>query len=186
MFRNFIMEDGIYLNYSDFRHNQIIRKNDILSKENPDQLEFIKKILETEEFSVKISGTVSKIKPKSVWAYVQNNALHLNYREQFFRVTIFGTICFFPALVKVQSPAIYNPQYGFNSGSIITTETRELIMNFYDGDIFTFDFDRVKNLICRDKFLCEDLNKLKRRIQNEQIYRFIHKFNEAHQAYYLK
>jgi len=186
MFPRLLMDDGIFVSYEDFRHNRPIKKSEIVSAENPSHLDFIKKIVSSDEFTVNTGGSPSKLKTRELFAYTQNNALYLNYRGQFFRVTIFGAICYFPALVKVVTPAMYDPRFGYTSGTITTTETRELIMNFYNGDMFLFDFERAKNLVCRDKMLCEEFGQLRHRAQSEQVYRYIRKFNEAHPVYYIK
>ena len=56
-----VMEDGIYLTYSDFRKNAAINKNQIISNESKDQLEFINKTVFKGKFSYQIMNQLGQV-----------------------------------------------------------------------------------------------------------------------------
>lgn len=179
------MEDGIYASYDDFRHNRPIKKNDIESTEDKTQLEFMSKVLFQENFKANYKGEVRSLESKKVWGYFQNNTLYVNYQGDFYRVPVFGSICYLVANVVVVNPGFYDPRFGYAGGGT-SKELREFMMNFYDGIPQEFSMDKIEELISRDPALFEEYKKLGRRKQKEQIYRYIRKYNESHPVFFLR
>jgi hypothetical protein len=178
--------DGIYLNYADFRQNKSIVKEQIVSDLDKEQLEFISKTVAAEKFSFRTNETTVTVESKNVWGYVQNNTFYVNYRGEFYRIPVFGSISYLVASVVVVNPGFYDPRFGYSVGSTTTREIRELLMNFYDGQLVEFTMDAAEQLLQRDKDLFAEYKDLSRRKQKEQIYRYIRKFNESHPVYFLR
>jgi len=180
------MEDGIYINYSDFRKDKSIKKNQIVSKLDKEQLEFLSKTIFENKISYEENGTVYTVESKNVWGYMQNNTLYVNFRGDFFRVPVFGSVSYLVATVTVINPGFYDPRFGMSTGSGTTKEIREFLMNFYDGHMVEFTVEGAEQLISRDKTLYAEYKNLGRRKQKEQIYGYIRKFNNLHPVYFLK
>ena len=180
------MEDGIYINYSDFRKNTSIKKSQIISKLDKEQLEFLSKTIFEVKFSYEENGVINTVESKKVWGYMQNNTLYVNFRGDFYRVPVFGSVSYLVATVTVINPGFYDPRFGMSTGSGTTKEIREFLMNFYDGHMVEFTIDGAEQLISRDKALYEEYKNLSRRKQKEQIYGFIRKYNALHPVYFLK
>ena len=179
------IEDGIYLSYQDFRHNRAIKKDDIESSEDKSQQEFMSKVLFQEKLKVMYNGNSIVVEPKKIWGYFQNNTLYVNYQGDFYRVPVFGSICYLVANVTVVNSGFYDPRFGYSMGGT-SKELREFMMDFYEGLPQEFSMDKAEALISRDPTLYEEYKKLGRRKQKEQIYRYIRKYNEAHPIYFLK
>src|ERR1044072_4078539 len=126
------LEDGIYLNYADFRHNNSIKKEQIVSKLDKSQLEFLAKVVFEDKFSYEENGQTFQVESKNVWGYIQNNILHVNYKGDFYRVPVFGAISYLVANVTIVNPGFYDPRFGM-SGPSTTKEIREFVMDFYEG-----------------------------------------------------
>lgn len=180
------IEDGIYMSYTDFRYNRSIGKNLINSKQDKEQLEFISKVLENEKFTVIQDGAEVVYNSKEVWGYFQNNTFYVNYKGDFYRVPVFGSISFLVAYVTVVSPAFYDPRFALTSPSSTSKELREFLINFYDGVLMEFTIERAEELLSRDQILFEDYKKLTKRKQKDEIYRFIRRYNQAHPVYFQK
>lgn len=178
------MDDGIYLSYQDFRYNKPLKKSDIESQEDKSQLEFMSKVLFQEKFKAMRNGNSIVVESKKVWGYFQNNTLYINYQDEFYRVPVFGSICYLVANVTVVNPGFYDPRFGTSMGTS-SKELREFMMDFYEGIPQEFLMTKVEMLIARDPVLFEEYKKLGRRKQKEQIYRYIRKYNEAHPVYFL-
>lgn len=181
-----VMNDGVYLTYSDFRKNKSIPKEQIQSKIKPEQLDFLTRVMEQEQLSYEISKNKITLPCKEVWGYVQNGTFYINYKGKFYRIPVFGSISFLVAMVEVQITGYYDPRFGTTSSSYTTTESREFLMNFYDGQLIELKMDEADKLLSRDKSLYAEYSKLSTRKQKEQLYRFIRKFNELHPVYFLK
>jgi hypothetical protein len=179
--------DGIYLSYTDFRYNKAILKENIVSTGNKDQLDFIGKILEKEKFSFSKDQKSNTVETRFVWGFVQNKTLYINYKGSFYRVPVFGSICYLVATLEIIGVGFYDPMFGPGSGpSVRQQEVREFLINFYDGVITEFKMDQVELLLARDKGLYDEFKKLSNKKQKEQIFRYIRRYNEAHPVYFLK
>lgn len=180
------MEDGIYPAYADFRRNISIKKQQIISKQDKEQLEFLSKALSEDTLYYAYNGSVIKVISEYVWGYIQNNVLYVNYKGMFYRVPVFGSLSYLVAKVQVYNPGFYDPRFGMTTGGGTTQEIREFLMNFYDGYIIPFTQKTVEEFISRDTALFEEYKKLSRRRQKEQLYAFIRKYNTKHPVYFLK
>lgn len=180
------LEDGIYLNYSDFRWNRAVKKQQIISKLDKDQLEFLSKIVFEEKFSYELEGSMITVESRKVWGYIQNNTLYVNFKGEFYRVPVFGSVSYLVATVLVTTPGFYDPRFGIATGTSTVRELREFLMNFYDGQVTEFTLEAAEQLLSRDKTLYGEYTKLGRRRQKEQIYGFIRRYNAQHPVYFLR
>jgi len=179
------LPDGVYVSYEDFRRNAAIVKEQIISKEDKEQLEFVGKVLATATFSYNQNDILHTLESKRCWGYVQNNTFYINYKGDFYRVPVLGSISYLVASVTVVNNGFYDPRFGY-MGATTTKEIREFVFNFYDGVLMECTTDRVDELLSRDKTLFEEYKKIPRRKQKEQMYHFIRKYNELHPVYFLK
>lgn len=177
--------DGIYLNYADFRRNKSIKKQQVVSKLDKDQLEFLGKTLYGEKFAYEENGATTTVESKNVWGYMQNNTLYVNFKGDFYRVPVFGSISYLVATVTVINPGFYDPRFGMSGGAGTTREVREFMINFYDGIVTEFSFEAIEQLLQRDAMLFEEYKKLSNRKQKEQVYAYIRKYNARHPVYFL-
>jgi len=181
------VEDAIFLTYTDFRHNKGILKEQIISSFNKEQLDFLGKSLDKETFSFQENQKTTVVSSKSVWGFFQNKTFYVNYKGGFYRVPVFGSICYLVATVEIVGVGFYDPMLGPGIGSGgRRQEVREFLINFYDGVITEFKMEEAELLVSRDKLLYVEFKKLNRRKQKEQIFRYIRKYNEAHPVYFLK
>jgi hypothetical protein len=181
------MNDGIFLTYQDFRYNKPIAKNQIVSNLNYDQLDFIGKTLKMESFSVQENANKTTINTKSVWGYIQNKTLYLNYKNDFYRVPVFGAVCYFLATVDVKGVVFPDPMFGPGGGGTYSTkELREFTLNFHEGVVREFNQAETEKILQSDKELYAEFKKLNKKNQREQISRYIRKFNDSHPVYFLK
>jgi hypothetical protein len=182
------VNEGIYLSYDDFRSNRPLTREQIESSMNKDQLDFFGKILSQPKFVFDYNGQKVSKDSRSAWGYYQNNILHVNYNGDYYRVPVFGSICYLVAQVEVVSPALYTPVYGGGMGmgtTVRTQEIRNFLMSFYDGIISPYSQDLAESLIARDADLYKEFKSLKSKQQKDQVARYIRKYNELHPVYFL-
>lgn len=185
------MSDGIYLSYSDFRMNRPVTPAQINSPVSKEQQNFLEKALQQEKLSYQYGGVLHTTESKAVWGFFQNGVLYLNYKGEFYRVPVFGSISYFVATVIVNNPMASPMMYGggFAMGASVGTtyrEMREFTMDFYDGKLTELSMDKVEDLLSRDKPLYDEFMALSHRKRKDQLYRFIRRYNERHPIYFLK
>lgn len=182
----FVINDGVFLSHDDMRKNKSISKDQIQSQINKEQLDFLTKVVEAETIEFSVNGSTQRVSKKDVWGYVQNGTFYVNYKSKFYRVPVFGAISFLVAVVEVQNTGFYDPRFGGYTGTTISNENREFIMNFYDGKLVELQKEEVETLLRRDKALFAEYSKLSQRQQKEQLYRFIRKYNSSNPVYFLQ
>jgi len=179
------IQDAIFLSYEDFRHQSGIFKDSIDFPGDKDQLEYLSKSLDQEKFHYKTKGQKISVTSNQVWGYVQNGTFYVNFNKVFYRIPVFGSISFLVAMVEVRQTGFYDPRFGGYTGSMVTTEQREFIMNFYEGKLKELKQNEVELLLSRDKELYKEYSALSSRKQKEQLYRFIRKYNQNNPVYFL-
>ncbi|MBL7917693.1 MAG: hypothetical protein JNM96_04800, partial [Bacteroidia bacterium] len=142
-------KDGLYFTHSDFRKNSPLTKNNINTDLNKEQLDFYYKITSFDKINYTQSGTTYTIESKTIWGFVQNKTLFLNYNGVFYRVPVFGSICYFAGIVETIGyyNGIYDPMFGAGGGRATKSqEVREFLMNYYDGKVINFNMDEAEKL----------------------------------------
>lgn len=189
--KDFILYEGLYLSYTDLRHNWPIPKEKILSDINKDQLEFYSKLIEGDKIEyIERDGNKATINADKVWGFCQNNVVYLNSNRSFFRITVFGAICFFLASVPVtySSPGYNVFINGSPGGSSTTTanEIRDYLMDFYTGKRVDFNLGNLEEMLKKDDEIYKEFMALSRKKKKEQATRYIRKYNEKHPIYFPK
>lgn len=184
------IKEGLFLSYEDFRYNRVIPKSDIQTFIKKEQLDFLSKVTLNDTINYRIGNSSGKALTKKIWGYYQNNTLFVNYGNEFYRVPVFGAICYFVATVDTYyNNGIYDPFFNGGMAVGVTTPTKEIrdfLMNFYDGKVIPFSMDAAEELLQKNKVVYEEFMKLKKRQRKEQVSRYIRKFNEQQAIYFLK
>jgi hypothetical protein len=185
---DFALKEGVYFSYGNFRRNDPVPKEDIDSKGDKSQLDFISKTInENKDLSITNSGVTSHIETKRLWGYCQNNALYLNFEGKFYRVPVFGNISQFLGTVEVYNYNNYGMYgmygYGMMGGASMPVKQREVrqyLFDFYTGDIMDYTLTNVEILISRDLKLYEEFMQMKKRKRRDMMMLYIRKYNAAH------
>lgn len=181
--------DGLYLTHSDHRHNKPIPKQDIVTKINKDQVDFFYKVTSEKTLEYLANGASLTIDPKTIWGFVQNHVLFINYKGVFYRVPVFGSISYFVGVIEVTGyyTGVYDPMYGMGGGRAIKTkELSEFILNYYEGKVYPFEMDLLDKLLSTDEVVYKEFKSLSRRKRQKQVTRFIRMYNDRHPVHYLK
>ncbi len=190
---DFVLNEGVYMSYTDFRKNHPVPKDAIESKEDKTQLDFIGKTLAAnKEVAVMHNGVVHKLESEKIWGYSQNNTLYLNYEGKFYRVPVFGNISHFLGTIEVynyNNGGMYGGMYGIGGGygmnmPVKQREMRQFIFDFYSGEIMDYTLSNVELLVSRDLKLYEEFMQLKKKKRREMMMMYVRKFNAAHPIYF--
>lgn len=182
--KNFALNEGLYLTYSDLRHNWPIPKEKISTKINKNQLDFYTQLIEDESIVyAERDGSTAKINSGKVWGFCQNNAIYININRSFYRIPVFGAICYFVGLVQITA---YSPGYNvfINNSGGNATEMREFILEFYTGKLYEFSPELLEELLKQDEVLLKEYSALTKKKRREQASKFIRNFNEKHPVYF--
>lgn len=182
--KNFTLNEGLYLTYSDLRHNWPIPKEKINSKLDKSQLDFYSKLIEEEKITyTERDGNNETIKSSNVWGFCQNNAIYININRIFYRIPVFGAISYFVAMVPV---TINSPGYNvfINSQPGNSTEMREFLFEFYTGKLIEYSTESLETIFSNDEELSSQFKSLSKKKKKDQSTKFIRTYNERHPIYF--
>jgi hypothetical protein len=186
--REFVFREGLYLSYSDFRNNQTIPKEQIVSKLDKNAIDFYSRLLnEYKDVVYVIEGVEERIDVNRLFGFCQNNTMYINYEKKFFRVPVFGNISYFVAQVEIYNynntvmPSSYYT-YGMTATNmpVKTNEIRSFLFDFYENFVFPYDLASVEERLKKDITLYEEYMKLKKKERKQLMLTYIRKFNEKH------
>lgn len=186
--REFVFREGIYLSYSDFRNNQTIDKNQIVTKEDKAPIDFFSRLLNKyKDIVYTIEGVETKVDADRIFGFCQNNTLYINHEKKFFRVPVFGNISYFVAQVEVFNynntvmPSAYYT-YGMTATNmpIKTNEIRSFLYDFYENFVFPYDLESVEERLKKDSDIYNEYMKLKKKERKQLMLTYIRRYNEKH------
>ncbi len=195
--KDYYFNEGIYLDYTDFRKGNAIPRAYLLTKVEKNQLDFYNKVIEDADTLVVRVGTGIKLVPVDcVFCYVQNNVVYLNVEGTFCRIAVFGSVSHFIGTISVEAfrntdSPFYDP-YQNAGGSTITgtplkaKETRQFLFDFYSGRTVLATAESVDEILKRDSVLYNEYSALKKRLRKKKMTYFLKKYNELHPAYFPK
>ena len=184
--KDFVLNEGIYLNYYDFRTNRPISKEVIRSQDNKDQLEFLSKLVDNNTFiNFNFNGIEHKVHADSIWGYCQNNVVYINYEHKFCRIPLFGNLSQFIAMVEVTNYMNnFGPYYSYGmtaaSMPVKSVEVKQYILDFYSGKIVSLDLKNTEILLERDPTIYKEFMLLKKKQRKDKMSLYIRKYNEKH------
>jgi hypothetical protein len=183
--------DGIYLSFSDFKNNSPIQ----FSQTNLPEVEQIR----PEESIISIKnleyydnfGNQQTISIENVWGYCFQYKIYISWSGRFHLIPYIGNISHFVAKIIVyndnMNDPFYNP-YSISSGtsSYTNVETKQLILDTKNGNIYEFSPEAVSQLIKNDSVLFEEFSNIKKRKQKKLMFYYIRLYNDSHPIYFPK
>ncbi len=112
----FKFEEGLFLNFEQVKQNRPIAKSQIITTVPYDDPDFYDLILKEKKLELYDNlGTKQEIGTKNIWGYSRNGVLYVNVNEDFYRITIVGSICHFVASLTTYSNygSPYYSGYGY-------------------------------------------------------------------------
>ncbi|MBS1646469.1 MAG: hypothetical protein JST67_03920 [Bacteroidetes bacterium] len=189
------LKDGVYLSYKDLQTNNPLPKENILIEADKSQPDFILKTLSNEkEIVFTYKGAKYRAETARTWGFCQNGILYINFKGQFSRVTLFGSISHFMATIMVTryvsnyynygwGGGFYgNGMYGMGSPSVPVkqAETHEFLLDFATGNIDESTPSYLETLLSRDMKIYTQYANLRRKQRRDLMIFYIRRYNEEH------
>ncbi len=193
--------EGIFLNFEQVKVNSPISKSQIITTIPYDDPDFYDRILQEKKIELYDNlGSKQEIGAKNIWGYSRNGVLYVNVNDDFYRITIVGSICHFVASLTTYgnygSPYYssygypygnyydpYSPYYPQSSGN---TELRQYLLDFKTGNILDYDVKSIEILLMADPELHDEFAALNSKKQKQMKFLYLRKFNERNPLYFPK
>lgn len=184
---SFEFKEGIYLNFDNFKNNQPIQYESIISPEFSDDffniLDTAENITFYGEFGSPITLPISKI-----WGYSKNGKPYILWAEKFNLIPFVGSISHFITTVKVYYSSFHDPYYdpySYNPGARVyqSEELRQLLIDMQTGQVIDYNLKNVETLLKRDAQVYEEFMKLNKRKRAKQMFYYVKYYNEKNPLY---
>jgi len=200
----FKFEEGLFLNFDQVRQNTPISKSQIITTVPYDDPDFYDRILQEKKIELFDNvGAKLEIGTKNIWGYSRNGVLYVNVNDDYYRITIVGSICHFVASLTTYdnygSPYYssygypygaypYNPYSPYSSPYATTgnTEMKQYLLDFKTGNILDYDVESIELLLMADPALHDEFTGLNNKKQKQMKFLYLRKFNEKHPLYFPK
>ncbi|MGE3824929.1 MAG: hypothetical protein AB7G44_11980 [Bacteroidia bacterium] len=185
----FEFREGVYLNFEQFKNNNPIPKNSIISKLDKSDTEFLPSILDEKTFSYKdVNDTVQTLSTENVWGFSRNGTVFVRVENDHNRIAVLGSISHFVATITVyyngMNSPFMNPYYGPGSMPTTTQEMRQMILDYKTGRTMDFTQENMENILQRDQRLFEEFNALKKSQKKDMLFLYLRKYNEKHPLFF--
>jgi hypothetical protein len=199
----FKFEEGIFLNFDQVKQNKPISKSQIITTIPYDDPDFYDRILQEKKIELYDNlGSKQEIVNKNIWGYSRNGVLYVNVNEDFYRITIVGSICHFVASLTTYSNygSPYYSGYGYPYGGYYdpynpysspysssgNTELKQYLLDFKTGNILEYDVESIEILLMADPELHDEFAALNGKKQKQMKFLYLRKFNERNPLYFPK
>ena len=189
----FKFTDGIYLSFDQVRNNSPVEKSRILTTTDYNSRDFFLELTNKKIFSFYDNmGEKIDVEVKNIWGYADNGVLFINVDNNFYRITIVGSICHFVAYVTTYTSGYpYDPYsnyydyYSVRSNSRNEhTELKQFIIDFKTGKIFNYNTENLEVILMNDPELHDEYASLRRKKKKQQKFMYIRKYNERNPLFF--
>ena len=197
----FRFEEGIFMSFDQVKQNRPISKSQIITSIPYDDPDFYDRLLEEKKIELYDNlGTKQELSTKNLWGYSKNGVLYVNVNEDFYRITIVGSICHFVASLTTYnnygSPYYsgygypygnyYDPYSPYSSQNGGNTELKQYLLDFKTGNILEYDVQSIEILLMADPSLHDEFAALNNKKQKQMKFLYLRKFNERNPLYFPK
>lgn len=185
--------EGVYMNFESVRTNSPIPKSRILSNYNYADKDFFDKVLSQNKFyNYDNIGNKIERKTKNVWGYSRNGFLYINVNDDFYRITLIGSICHFIAYRTYQS---YNNSYNssyysahpqLSNPSSTSTEMQQFLLDFNTGNILEYSVEGIEVLLMPDPELHDEYSQLSKKKKKQMKFVYLRRFNDRNPLFLIK
>jgi hypothetical protein len=176
--------EGLFLTIGQFKDNDPISLNAIVSTLPKTQLDFLTKVTSQNAIQYQDeSGKKKTIQTSTVWGYCQNRNLYIFMNGDFNKINLIGSLSLFSAIVVKTTTT---PYYSMGMYSSIPTTYKELdqfILDTQSGRVVEFTEQNMEGLLQPDEELYAEYMKLNRHKRNESMFVYLRKFNERNPLY---
>lgn len=184
----FNFREGVYLNFEQFKNNNPIPKNAIVSRFNKSDSEFLPNILSAKNFQYRDENdSLVTIDIPDVWGFARNGNIFVKIEDDFNRIAVLGNLSHFVASVTVFNNfngPFYNPYYGPGGMPNVRQEMRQMMLDFQTGRTMEFTQQNLEMILQRDRKLFEEYNALKKSQKRDMMFLYLRKYNEKHPIYF--
>lgn len=189
--KDFEFKEGIYLEFKNFIQNKPVLKSNLITDLNRDDIDFMHQL--TSQKTIKYidsAGVEQSVVPEKLWGYSKNNGVFIYYAQDFYRLSLIGTMCHFTASI---TQYVSGTGVGFGVGfggmgmgsrTMVTKELKQFVLHTKTETIFDFTTENIEYLLQEDPELLSEFKALKKKEKRESTFLYLRKYNQRHPLYF--
>ncbi len=185
--KDFEFKEGIYIDSRDFLENKPVPKTKIISDMNHEDFDFMHQVTSQKSIEyLDASGIKQTIESNKLFGYSKNNGVYIYHGNDFYRISLIGTLCHYTATVITYSPGM-GMGFGYGGMGTTSTVTRELRQFIFDtraGKVVDFTVDNMEYILESDPELHTAFMALKKRKKRDAVFLYLRKYNQRHPLYF--
>ncbi len=193
----FKFKEGIYVGFDQVKNNTPIPKSSIITTAAYDDPEFVDMLMKEKKLQFFDNlGAKQEIPTKNIWGHSRNGILYIRINNEFFRITLIGSICHFVASQTTYANDYYNPYYYGNpyyspyyspyytSQRNRTVEMKQFLLDFKTGNVLEYNEESVEVLLMADPELHDEYTSQGKKKKKQTKFLYIRKFNERNPLFF--
>jgi hypothetical protein len=177
-----VFKEGIYITFNDFINQHPVKNDQIIAMEDPNDPQFLLKVLSYERFSYFDSlGNKLVMESPEIWGLVRRNSLYVFYDQMLAKVHFNGRWGYFTTYEMMAQPGIGVMPGNYYAVQAPLTTGKKAVTNIIDlktGEVKEFTRKNFRSVLAIDSLLLIDYNSLKRRKQKQLKYLYLRKLND--------
>lgn len=183
---DFEFYEGVYLSFEDFRNNNPLPKEEIISTVDREDPAFYRKLFNTRSFRFfNESGAPENVFTEDVFGIAVRGEPFIMFGGQFRKIMVLGMLSYFAPGAgdpEVQPGFAYT---GEGQSAVLGGDGfRQIIFNFETGEFTDLTPEAVADFIEDAPSLHREFLQLKRKEQRKAMYAFIQRYNKANPIYF--
>lgn len=183
---NFEFYEGVYLSFEDFRANNPLPKEEIISTVNREDPAFYRKLFNTRSFRYfDDAGVPRNVFTEEVFGVSLRGEPFVKFGGQFCKIMVLGMLSYFAP--GAGDPEV-QPRFAYTgegqSAVLGGDHFKQIIFNFETGEFADLTPEAVAGFIEDAPGLHREFLQLKRKDQRKAMYAFIQSYNKANPIYF--
>lgn len=183
---DFEFYEGVYLTFEDFRNNNPLPKEEIISTVDREDPAFYRKLFNTRSFRFfDESGLPVNVFTEDVFGVSVRGEPFIMFGGQFRKIMVLGMLSYFAPGAgdpEVQPRFAYT---GEGQSAVLGGDGfKQIIFNFETGEFTDLNPEAVADFIEDSPSLHREFMQLKRKEQRKAMYAFIQRYNKANPIYF--
>jgi hypothetical protein len=189
----YVFKDGLYLNIEQFRTNNPLPLNRVISAVPENHPNYFEELLSKPSFRYSnADSSIASAKSSAIFGYCFNGRPHVMAFGEGSRMVTIGSICFFVGneVVPINTGFGIGGGVGIGGGIGVgvpiggsTVRQTQLILHVGSGIMSDLYPESLLKMIEDDPALAEEFSKVKKRKKRELMYAYIRKYNERNPLY---
>ncbi|HTL82687.1 MAG TPA: hypothetical protein VL651_13330 [Bacteroidia bacterium] len=180
---DFVFKEGIYLNYQQFRTNAPVARAKVRTHLDSTRMDYLKQSMTQKVITyIDSAGALQEVNVMKLWGFCENNAVYINFNNDFNRIVVMGSLSHFTAnYTSYMTTDPTNPG-GSTYGTPVQSQ-RQYVLDIKTGNVVDFVLPNMEFLLKRDDILYKEFMAMRKGKRRQMMFFYLRKYNERNALY---